>query len=120
MMNEHQCDQTSFVEACIVSDGYDCDAARVVGQVMNKARLTRPEQTLTAIALSKWGVVEKHHQILMNSNKTLLRVGEESEHRESFRAEKAFRVITDDKAIIEETHDLLQVQTITSPNEILK
>ena len=42
----------------MITNGYNVGIVQLVGQAINKIRLTKPKKRITAIALCKWGSVK--------------------------------------------------------------
>lgn len=42
----------------MITNGYNVGIVQLVGQAINKIRLTQPKKRITAIALCKWGSVK--------------------------------------------------------------
>ncbi len=62
------------IDAWIITNGYNVGIVQLVGQAINKAKLTNLKKHITAIGLCKWGSV-KDVERLINSQYMKNRVG---------------------------------------------
>ncbi len=46
-----------FQDAWLLTSGYNIGIIQLVGQAINKVRLTNPKQKITAIGICKWGSI---------------------------------------------------------------
>lgn len=46
------------IDAWIITNGYNVGIVQLVGQAINKIKLTNPKKHITAIGLCKWGSVK--------------------------------------------------------------
>ena len=47
----------SLLDAWLLTNGYNNGIVQLVGQAIHKVRCVRPDQTITAIGICKWGCV---------------------------------------------------------------
>lgn len=53
-----------IVDAWMITNGYNVGIVQLVGQAINKIRLTKPKNRITAIALCKWGSVKDVEKLI--------------------------------------------------------
>jgi hypothetical protein len=50
-------------DAWLMTNGFDAGIVQVVGQALNKIRLTKPEENITAIAVAKFGCITNYQSL---------------------------------------------------------
>jgi hypothetical protein len=61
------------LDAWVFTNGYNVGIVQLVGQAINKVKLTNPKKSITAIALCKWGSVKDVEKITNPRNNTFLK-----------------------------------------------
>ncbi|CAF4980834.1 unnamed protein product, partial [Rotaria sp. Silwood1] len=56
-------------DAWLMTNGYNVGIVQLVGQAINKVKLTNPKKKLTAIGVCKWGSVQDVEEITDSENK---------------------------------------------------